>query len=112
MKEIVQFKKGVLGLCALVLIYQRDRYGFELAQQISKHIEVAEGAIYPVLRRLVADGHCTTYLQESTEGPPRKYYKLTLAGELYMRELEMEWKIFVGGVTRLLRDIEEVNNGD
>ncbi|MCG7408803.1 PadR family transcriptional regulator [Paenibacillus sp. ACRRX] len=102
MKEIIQFKKGVLGLCVMVLINQRDRYGFELAQQISKHVEVAEGALYPVLRRMVADGHCTTYLQESTEGPPRKYYTLTPEGKAYMNELVTEWQSFVSGVTTLL----------
>ncbi|MFW5437652.1 PadR family transcriptional regulator [Paenibacillus apiarius] len=88
----------------MVLINQRDRYGFELAQQISKHVEIAEGALYPVLRRMVADGHCTTYLQESTEGPPRKYYKLTPAGKSYMNELVSEWESFVSGVAVLLAD--------
>lgn len=107
LKEIVQFKKGVLGLCVMVLINQRDRYGFELAQQISKHVEVAEGALYPVLRRMVADGHCTTYLQESTEGPPRKYYKLTPVGKAYMNELVTEWDKFVSGVANLLIEAEE-----
>jgi len=102
MKEIIQFKKGVLGLCVMVLINQRDRYGFELAQQISKHVDVAEGALYPVLRRMVVDGHCTTYLQESTEGPPRKYYKLTPEGKAYMNQLVAEWKSFVSGVETLL----------
>ena len=104
MKEIIQFKKGVLGLCVMVLISQRDRYGFELAQQISKHVEIAEGALYPVLRRMVGDGHCTTYLQESTEGPPRKYYKLTPAGKAYMNELVSEWESFVSGVATLLAE--------
>ena len=106
LKEIIQFKKGVLGLCVMVLINERDQYGFELAQQISKHIEVAEGALYPVLRRMVADGHCTTYLQESTEGPPRKYYKLTTEGKAYMNELVTEWKRFVTGVQELMEESE------
>lgn len=106
MKEIIQFKKGVLGLCVMVLINQRDRYGFELAQQISKHVDVAEGALYPVLRRMVVDGHCTTYLQESTEGPPRKYYKLTPEGKAYMNVLVSEWRSFVDGVTTLLDEAE------
>ena len=57
----IQFKKGVLELCVLVLINRQDRYGYELAQAVSKHIEVAEGALYPLLRRLVNDGYCTTY---------------------------------------------------
>ncbi|MBD8500342.1 PadR family transcriptional regulator [Paenibacillus arenosi] len=106
MKEIVQFKKGVLGLCAMMLIHKRDRYGFELAQTISEHVDVAEGAIYPVLRRLVTDGHCSTYLQESTEGPPRKYYRLTPEGKIYMEQLVREWGRFVSNINGLIESYE------
>lgn len=70
MNVSIQFKKGVLELCVLVLIHRKDQYGYELAQAVSRHIEVAEGALYPLLRRLVNEGYCTTYLQESSEGPP------------------------------------------
>lgn len=98
----IQFKKGALELCVLVLIHERDRYGYELAQSVSEHIEVAEGALYPLLRRLVNDGYCTTYLQESTGGPPRKYYKLTSSGDTHMRKLITEWKNFVYSVSRLI----------
>ncbi|WP_442951870.1 PadR family transcriptional regulator [Paenibacillus sp. A14] len=98
----VQFKKGALELCVLVLIHEHDRYGYELAQSVSRHIEVAEGALYPLLRRLVGEGYCTTYLQESSEGPPRKYYKLTPEGEHYMRKLVVEWKQFVKSVSNLI----------
>lgn len=98
----IQFKKGALELCVLVLIHERDRYGYELAQSVSRHIEVAEGALYPLLRRLVNEGYCTTYLQESSEGPPRKYYKLTSEGEAYMHKLVVEWKKFVSSVSNLI----------
>ena len=59
-----------------------------------------------MLRRMVVDGHCTTYLQESTEGPPRKYYKLTPEGKAYMNVLVSEWRNFVDGVTSLLDEAE------
>lgn len=73
----VQFKKGVLELCVLVLLDKQDRYGYELVQKISDQIEISEGSVYPLLRRLTKEEYFTTYLQESTEGPPRKYYTLT-----------------------------------
>lgn len=104
MEVSIQFKKGVLELCVLVLIHRKDQYGYELAQSVSKHIEVAEGALYPLLRRLVNDGYCTTYLQESSEGPPRKYYKLTDSGEFYMNAMIKEWKAFVSNVTNLIEE--------
>ncbi|WP_256759233.1 PadR family transcriptional regulator [Cohnella sp. WQ 127256] len=97
-----QFKKGVLELCVLVLIQKNDRYGYELAEAVSEHVEVAEGALYPLLRRLVKDGYCTTYLQESNEGPPRKYYQLTPEGLLYVKALTIAWNEFVKNVGNLI----------
>nr|WP_211175582.1 PadR family transcriptional regulator [Paenibacillus sp. SZ31] len=93
-----------MELCVLVLINRQDRYGYELAQAVSKHIEVAEGALYPLLRRLVNDGYCTTYLQESTEGPPRKYYRLSDTGRAYMTALTTEWNDFVRNVANLIEE--------
>ena len=87
-----------------MLIHRKDQYGYELAQAVSRHIEVAEGALYPLLRRLVNEGYCTTYLQESSEGPPRKYYKLTDSGVIYMRSMVKEWQAFVSNVTNLIEE--------
>lgn len=98
----VQFKKGVLELCVLVLLDRKEQYGYELVQQISNQIEISEGAVYPLLRRLTKEGLATTYLQESSEGPPRKYYKLTDPGEAYLHELLTEWQAFTNGVNKLI----------
>ena len=100
----IQFKKGVLNLCVLVLLDKQDRYGYELVQKISDQISISEGSVYPLLRRLTKEGYFTTYLQESTEGPPRKYYKLTDAGRDYLREQLDEWRIFTDGVNTLIEE--------
>ena len=100
----VQFKKGVLNLCVLVLLDKQDRYGYELVQKISDQIAISEGSVYPLLRRLTKDGYFTTYLQESTEGPPRKYYKLTDTGRVYLHEQLAEWKNFTDGVNTLIEE--------
>lgn len=100
----VQFKKGVLNLCVLVLLDKQDRYGYELVQKISDQISISEGSVYPLLRRLTKEGYFTTYLQESTEGPPRKYYKLTDAGREYLYEQLHEWKSFTDGVNTLIEE--------
>ena len=82
-----QTKKGVLELCVLSLLQKRDCYGYEISQQLSKRIDIAGGTIYPILRKLKNDGLLTTYLQEESGGPPRKYYALTSLGrETYCRE--------------------------
>lgn len=103
-KVNVQFKKGVLELCVLVLLDKKDRYGYELVQKISNQIEISEGSVYPLLRRLTKEEYFTTYLQESTEGPSRKYYKLTDKGRTYLYELIAEWNEFSTGVNQLIKE--------
>lgn len=100
----VQFKKGVLELCVLILISKRDQYGYELAQNISAKIEVAEGTLYPLLRRLTKEDYLTTYLAESKEGPPRKYYSLTDKGRGYMNLLVDEWSQFSFAVNEFIEE--------
>jgi len=100
----IQFKKGVLNLCVLVLLDKKDRYGYELVQKISDQIAISEGSVYPLLRRLTKEGYFTTYLQESTEGPPRKYYRLTDLGRTYLQEQLNEWKSFTEGVNHLIEE--------
>lgn len=100
----VQFKKGVLELCVLVLLDKQDRYGYELVQKISEQITISEGSVYPLLRRLTKEEYSTTYLQESAEGPSRKYYKLTDKGRLYLHELIGDWKEFSAGVNQLIKE--------
>ncbi|MBE4908351.1 PadR family transcriptional regulator [Bacillus luteolus] len=100
----VQFKKGALELCVLILISKRDQYGYELAQNISNKIEVAEGTLYPLLRRLTKDEYVSTYLAESSEGPPRKYYALTDKGKGYMKLLVEEWRQFAGAVNEFIEE--------
>ncbi|MFD1206910.1 MULTISPECIES: PadR family transcriptional regulator [Sporosarcina] len=100
----IQFKKGVLNLCVLVLLDKQDRYGYELVQKISDRISISEGSVYPLLRRLTKEGYFTTYLQESSEGPPRKYYQLTEAGREYLHEQLSEWRSFTEGVNQLIEE--------
>ena len=91
-----QFKKGVLELIVLLSVTRRDMYGYELVSEVSKVVDVNEGTIYPLLKRLTNERYFETYLRESTEGPPRKYYHLTAAGILYKDQLKKEWQEFSG----------------
>lgn len=102
----IQFKKGVLELCVLALLASKDRYGYELVNEISKNIAISEGTIYPLLKRLKDEGYFTTYLQESQEGPPRKYYQLTELGRNTKEALSKEWFSFVEGVNTIIRGDE------
>lgn len=99
-----QYKKGVLDLCVLALLHKRDCYGYEISDYLSRHIEIADGTVYPLLRKLKADGLLTTYLQEESGGPPRKYYKLTELGRETYRDNRAEYLAFAQTVRALLED--------
>lgn len=99
----IQFKKGVLELCVLSLLDRKDYYGYELVETISQFINISEGTIYPLLRKFRTEGYVTNYLEESQEGPPRKYYQLTQRGKETFIELDIEWESFIDGVNNILR---------
>lgn len=98
-----QFKKGVLELCVLSLLLERDYYGYEIISTVSETIEISEGTMYPLLKRLRDDGYVTTRLVESDQGPSRKYYSLTPIGKTYTQEKIDEWYTFTDHVNTLLK---------
>jgi PadR family transcriptional regulator, regulatory protein PadR len=98
-----QFKKGVLELCVMALLAQKAHYGYELVEKISETIEISEGTIYPLLKRLKDDGFVTTYLEESASGAPRKYYTLTPEGEKVRKSITEEWVSFTERVNTFLK---------
>lgn len=97
-----QFKKGVLELCVLSKLVDRDQYGYELTEAISKEMVIATGTLYLILKRLKDDAYVETYLVESGEGPARKYYHLTESGREYQEKMRKEWFEFVQAVERVL----------
>ena len=98
----VQLKKGVLELCVLALLSRGDAYGYELASRLAEGIGMGEGTIYPLMRRMQADGLVATYLVESSAGPSRKYYRLTDAGRTSFETQKTEWTAFSAAVDAIL----------
>jgi PadR family transcriptional regulator, regulatory protein PadR len=82
----VQVRKGMLELCILNALTGKERYGYELVKALVEvpGLGVSEGTLYPILSRLRAQGLVTTRLEESPEGPARKYYSLTNEGRKAM----------------------------
>ena len=103
----VQFKKGILEPCVLALLLQKDFYGYELVETISKYIEISEGTIYPLLKRLRDQKWVITYLVESPSGPPRKYYQLTNKGKEEAKYQVDEVLNFTTGVLQLLKGAKD-----
>jgi len=98
-----QLKKGVLELVVLSRIAQADSYGYDIYQYIDNYMSISESTIYPILRKLTNEGLCSTYLRESNEGPPRKYFKVTRLGMERLDELTVDWNQFKRVVNTMIR---------
>jgi PadR family transcriptional regulator PadR len=92
--KITQLRKGILELAILACLSRGRHYGYSLVRTISgdKDIDLSEGTIYPILGRLAKEGLVQSEWVESSQGPPRKYYTLTLKGEEAFRVLEEEFR--------------------
>ncbi|MFW5782760.1 MAG: PadR family transcriptional regulator [Candidatus Muiribacteriaceae bacterium] len=101
-----QFRRGVIEMCVLSLIYEKDRYGYDIVNELSDHIDVTKGTVYPILSRLKKQKLFENYLKESDEGPIRKYYTLTDKGREYTKELIEGWKVVSAGAQAIISRIE------
>ena len=101
---LVQLRKGVLDMCVLAMLARQDGYAYDIASRLAQEIGMGEGTIYPLMRRMQADGLVKTYLEESSSGPPRKYYQLTRAGHAALAAQQTEWNSFVARVGRVLSE--------
>ncbi len=91
--------------CVLAALSRGERYGFDLARELANagRLIASEGTIYPLLARLRRNGLVDTTWRESPEGPPRRYYRLTDAGEVALASFVAHWKQFSAAVEEILR---------
>ncbi len=102
---IAQMKKGVLEMCILSIINNNEAYPSDIINQLKRgELIVVEGTLYPILTRLKNFGMLDYYWQESTSGPPRKYYKITELGRESLTQLIENWNQFVTGVNQSLKN--------
>ena len=83
-----QMRKGILEYCILLIIARNDAY----VQDIINKLLVVEGTVYPLLTRLKNTGLLAYRWEESTQGPPRKYYNITEQGRQFLQALETSWE--------------------
>ncbi len=99
-----QMKKGVLEFCILCILSEKDAYPSEIIDAMKNaKLLVVEGTLYPLLMRLKNDGLLGYEWQESTSGPPRKYYKLTPEGKKFLAELSNSWQELVDSVKFIVK---------
>ena len=94
-----QMRKGVLEYCILSILQHGDAYTSEILSELKDaKLLVVEGTVYPLLTRLKNVGLLNYRWEESTSGPPRKYYGLTETGKLFLNELNSTWNELVEAV--------------
>lgn len=97
-----QMRKGMLEYCILLLLYREQSYASDIIGRLKEaRLIVVEGTLYPLLTRLKNDDLLSYEWIESAQGPPRKYYKLTTQGEIFLCELEKAWKELSDTVSHL-----------
>ncbi len=95
-----QMRKGVLEYCILSILHRQDAYVGELLDRLKDaELLVVEGTIYPLMTRLKNAKLLSYHWEESTGGPPRKYYSLTPQGEEFLSELGKTWTALQASVT-------------
>ncbi|MCC5954248.1 MAG: PadR family transcriptional regulator [Acidimicrobiia bacterium] len=109
--------RGILDACLLALTSERDRYGYELAAALHDAglLTVKEGSIYPLLSRLERRGLLESYRTPATGAPPRRYYRITAAGQRELASARTVWREVAGGVDATIgrseHDPEDITHG-
>ena len=97
-----QMKKGVLEMCLLQIIADRECYGYSLMSSVTAAFPgVSESTVYAILRRIQAEGMAETYTGEQSGGPARKYYRLTPAGRAALAQARDDWRTLCRAVESL-----------
>jgi PadR family transcriptional regulator PadR len=103
-KWMAQTRRGSLELCVLAILARGRRYGYDLVQALN-HLQglvLKEGTIYPLLNRLQGEGLVKSEWQPSPDGPARRYYTLTPAGEERLAAMRVQWRRFTSEVDDIL----------
>lgn len=108
----VQMRKGILEFCVLHVISRGEIYASELLEELTQaRLITVEGTLYPLLNRLTKAGLVEYFWQESSGGPPRKYYRLTRQGTEFLEGLRNTWNQLKNSTEHIL-DNDLTNNKD
>ena len=102
-----QMRKGILEFCILTLLKNKDMYASDIIKELKNvKLIIVEGTLYPLLTRLKNAELLTYRWEESTQGPPRKYYKITDDGNAFLIELNTTWEELI----QAINEVKKVNN--
>lgn len=105
-----QMRKGVLEFCILSILSDGERYPTEIIEKMKEgKLLIVEGTLYPLLTRLKNDGLLAYRWEESTSGPPRKYFTLTDEGKRFLKELIESWTELTTSVNNIIQQTQKTN---
>ena len=101
-----QLRKGLLELAILNSLGAGPLYGYQIVRRLADvdSLVITEGTVYPILSRLRNENYLETYLEESPQGPPRKYYRLTARGREELRRMNDHWETLHDAIGGLRKD--------
>lgn len=101
-----QFRKGLVELCVLATLGRGEAYGYQIVEQLNRAAGLAttESTVYPLLTRLERDGLLTVRSAVSPAGPPRRYYRLTAAGQQRLRNMARYWFEIQDSINALVKE--------
>ncbi len=100
-----QMRKGILEFCILSIIQHGEAYPSDIIEKMkTAGLHILEGTLYPLLTRLKNAGMLTYRWEESSSGPPRKYFSLTPKGTTFYTELEQTWNELSNAVNTLTQN--------
>jgi len=111
MSWTTQLRKGALELAVLNALNGDRLYGYDIVRLLRRHdgLMIGDGTVYPILSRLKADGLVRATIEDSPDGPPRKYYELTRVGREALNEMNHAWQSLVSSVEELRQSAHKGN---
>ncbi|NDV47707.1 PadR family transcriptional regulator [Paludibacter sp. 221] len=101
-----QMRKGYLEYCILLILKKKPAYVSDIISELKDvRLIVVEGTLYPLLTRLKNSGLLDYRWEESTQGPPRKYYEMTAKGEEFLGELDVAWNEINEVVNKIKKEL-------
>lgn len=103
-KTKAQMRKGILEFCILSILKKGEAYPSDIIQNLKEaKLIVVEGTLYPLLTRLKNAELLSYRWEESTSGPPRKYYSITPLGEAFLQELQTTWQELETAINKITK---------
>jgi len=107
--RLSQFRRGAVELAILALLEGGELYGVEIVDRLRElpGLEASAGTVYPLLSRLKKAGVVDSVWRESPVGPPRKYYRLSPAGQRDLAEMSRSWRGLSAAIDQLLEGVDD-----